>query len=65
VTGKALLAALKSVGFEVVRTRGSHRILRHPDGRSTSVPVHGARDVPIGTLNGILRQVKLNLDELQ
>jgi predicted RNA binding protein YcfA (HicA-like mRNA interferase family) len=53
------------VGFEVVRTRGSHRILRHPDGRSTSVPVHGARDVPIGTLNGILRQVKLNLDELQ
>ncbi|MGD0062852.1 MAG: type II toxin-antitoxin system HicA family toxin [Streptosporangiaceae bacterium] len=26
--------------------KGSHHRLKHPDGRSTTVPVHGGRDVP-------------------
>jgi predicted RNA binding protein YcfA (HicA-like mRNA interferase family) len=29
-------------------------MLRHPDGRSVPVPVHPGRDMPKGTLRGIL-----------
>lgn len=38
--GKELIRILEKVGFEVVRSRGSHFLLRHPDGRITTVPVH-------------------------
>jgi hypothetical protein len=34
----------------VTRVSGSHHRLRHPDGRSTTVPVHSGQDVPKGTL---------------
>ena len=36
-------AALKQLGFEVVRTKGSHSFLRHADGRATVVPVSRRR----------------------
>jgi predicted RNA binding protein YcfA (HicA-like mRNA interferase family) len=38
--GLRVVRALEKAGFEVVRIRGSHHVLRHPDGRGTSVPVH-------------------------
>jgi predicted RNA binding protein YcfA (HicA-like mRNA interferase family) len=53
----------KRAGFKVVRIRGSHHVLRHPDGRGTSVPVHRNQDVRIGTLRGILRDCGLTADE--
>jgi len=64
ITGKALVRALQRIGFLIARTSGSHVILRHDDGRSTSVPVHGNRDIPIGTLKRILRDAKLAADDL-
>jgi predicted RNA binding protein YcfA (HicA-like mRNA interferase family) len=39
--GVELIAALRKAGFEVNRVRGSHHFLRHPDGRTTVVPVPG------------------------
>jgi predicted RNA binding protein YcfA (HicA-like mRNA interferase family) len=38
--------------------------MRHPDGRGTTVPVHGSRDVAKGTLRGILNDVSMTIDEL-
>lgn len=39
--GKAMLALLtKHYGFAVVRQRGSHGTLKHPDGRHLTVPEH-------------------------
>jgi len=35
-----VIKALIKIGFQVVRQRGSHVFLRHPDGRTTVVPVH-------------------------
>jgi predicted RNA binding protein YcfA (HicA-like mRNA interferase family) len=58
-----LSRALEKAGFKVVRIRGSHHVLRHPDGRGTSVPVHGNQDVRVGTLRGILRDCGLTADE--
>jgi predicted RNA binding protein YcfA (HicA-like mRNA interferase family) len=37
VSGKTLIAALKRIGFEEIRVRGSHRFLKHLDGRTTVI----------------------------
>jgi predicted RNA binding protein YcfA (HicA-like mRNA interferase family) len=61
--GLRVIRALEKAGFEVVRIRGSHHVVRHPDGRGTSVPVHRNQEVRIGTLRGILRDCRLTADE--
>ena len=33
--GLRVVRAMEKAGFEVVRIRGSHHVLRHPDGRGT------------------------------
>ena len=33
VSGKEVIKALKKDGFEVLRVKGSHHFLAHPDGR--------------------------------
>jgi predicted RNA binding protein YcfA (HicA-like mRNA interferase family) len=40
VSGKNLVSVLQKFGFRVLRVKGSHHILKHPDGRQTVVPVH-------------------------
>jgi predicted RNA binding protein YcfA (HicA-like mRNA interferase family) len=53
VRGERIVRALERAGFDVARVTGSHHIMRHPDGRGTTVPVHQGRDVAKGTLRGI------------
>ena len=65
VSGKTLIAALNGIGFEEIRVRGSHRFLKHPDGRTTVVPVHSNETLGPGLLASILRDVKLSRAELQ
>jgi len=64
ITGKDLVAALKKAGFEVIRIKGSHHFLRHPDGRTTVVPVHAGETIGPGLLSKILRDCDLTRDEL-
>ena len=65
LTGKQLLAVLARLGFEVVRTRGSHHFLKHPDGRSTVVPVHSGETIGRGLMAKILRDTEVTRDQLQ
>ncbi|RMF81025.1 MAG: type II toxin-antitoxin system HicA family toxin [Nitrospirae bacterium] len=65
LTGKRLVAALSKAGFEVVRTKGSHCFLRHPDGRATVVPVHAGETVGPGLLGQILRDCELTREQLK
>lgn len=65
VTGKALVAALRKAGFEVMRVKGSHHFLRHADGRTTVVPVHAGENIGPGLLSKILRDTDLARDDLQ
>ena len=58
-TSRELLRLLKKAGFAELRRRGSHVILKHPDGRMTVVPMHHG-DLPKGTARDILRQSGLN-----
>jgi predicted RNA binding protein YcfA (HicA-like mRNA interferase family) len=65
VTGKELIAALRHLGFEVIRVRGSHHYLRHPDGRATVVPVHQGETIGRGLMAKILRQTEVSPDVLR
>jgi predicted RNA binding protein YcfA (HicA-like mRNA interferase family) len=64
VRGIRVVQALERHGFKVARVNGSHHIMRHPDGRGTTVPVHGTRDLAKVTLRGILNDVGLTIEEL-
>ena len=65
LTGKALIAALRKAGFEVVRVKGSHHFLRHADGRATVVPVHAGEDIGPGLFAKILRDCELSRVQFQ
>ncbi|NPV74586.1 MAG: addiction module toxin, HicA family [Pelotomaculum sp.] len=66
VTGKEVVAALKRAGF-IVRKSGSHIFLSHPDDatRYATVAVHSGKNIPVGTLNEILRTARLTPDEFR
>jgi predicted RNA binding protein YcfA (HicA-like mRNA interferase family) len=63
IRARELLRVLRRMGFEVVRVRGSHHFLKHPDGRVTSVPVHSGEIIGPGLLATILRDIELNPEE--
>jgi predicted RNA binding protein YcfA (HicA-like mRNA interferase family) len=65
VRGDRVVRALERAGFKVARVAGSHHIMRHPDGRGTTVPVHPGRDVAEGTLRGVLSDTGITVAELQ
>jgi predicted RNA binding protein YcfA (HicA-like mRNA interferase family) len=65
LTGKQLVAVLQQLGFESLRVKGRHHFLRHPDGRTTVVPIHAGETIGPGLLSSILRQVKLSRDDLR
>ena len=65
LTGKVLLAALKRAGFRAARIKGSHHILKHPDGRMTIVPVHAGETIGTGLLSKILQDCDLTREKLQ
>lgn len=62
--GQQLIKCLQRAGFVVIRIKGSHHFLRHPDGRQTTVPVHRGDILGPGLTNKILRDIKLTSDEL-
>lgn len=58
----AIIRRLLEDGWVEKKGRGSHRNFRHPTkpGKVT-VPFHGSRDLPIGTIRSIERQTGLTL----
>ena len=56
---------LQRAGFSVLRIRGSHHFLSHPDGRRTVVPVHGHEIIGVGLLTQILRDCRLTVSDLE
>ena len=58
-----VIAILAALGFEEARQRGSHKQFRHADGRATTVPVHGGRDVSPILLRRIARDIGLTVHE--
>ncbi|MGC8666542.1 MAG: type II toxin-antitoxin system HicA family toxin [Chthonomonadales bacterium] len=62
--GHEVVSALQRAGFEVIRVKGSHHFLRHPDGRCTVVPVHRGETIGPGLMFKILRDCEMTREEL-
>lgn len=61
--GRKLIKILKTFGFEVLRIKGSHHFLKHSDGRSTVVPVHGKENIGVGLFHKVLKDCEITLEE--
>lgn len=61
---REVAALLTAQGFVCVRQRGSHMQFRHQDGRGTTVPDHGGRDISPFLLRQIARDIEMTAEEL-
>lgn len=60
LSGAEVIAALARLGFEQVRQRGSHVVLRRAE-KGCVVPLH--KELATGTLRGVLRQAGISIEE--
>jgi len=61
---REVLRILAQDGWVIVRTRGSHRQMKHPaKKRLVTVPGNESKDLPPKTLKSILRQAELDLSD--
>ena len=66
ITARDLIRALHKDGFALKRTRGSHRIYGHADGRRVVVAFHRMNDTfPIGTLRAMIADAGWTEDDLR
>lgn len=63
--GREVLAALRRAGFVVLRVKGSHYFLQHPDGRRTVVPIHSGEIIGPGLFNKILKDMEVEIEEFE
>ena len=62
---KELIKVLLKLGFkEHAESGSSHLVFKHPDGRRTTVARHPGKDIPNGTLKGIIRDISISTDQL-
>jgi len=62
-SAKILAKILEKNGWQLVKTAGSHfKYKKEKD--SVSVPIHGNRDLPIGTLKALMKDTNLTEEDL-
>jgi len=62
---RELISILKKKGFIFERQSGSHAVFIHPDGRRTTIPIHGKRDIGKGLLHQIMKDSGISADDLR
>lgn len=65
LSGKKLTTVLKREGFDIIRIRGSHHFLQHPDGRRTVVPIHAGEHIGPGLFLKILADCEITREEFE
>ncbi|MEW5719272.1 MAG: type II toxin-antitoxin system HicA family toxin [Chloroflexota bacterium] len=56
---------LLQLGFQPARQKGSHVFYRHPDGRTTTIPNHGSRELARPLIREILREIECTPEQFQ
>lgn len=65
VSGKALCKVVERCGWKLKRITGSHHIyLKEDVSVILSIPVHGDRDLPTGTLKSLMKDAGLTEEDL-
>jgi len=60
---RKVIKALIKLGFQIVRQKGSHTVLKHSNGRITVVPIHPGEEIGRGLLTKIIRDTGLSKEE--
>lgn len=64
IPAKKMIKILQSLGFVLVRVRGSHHFfLNSISGKTATVPVHGGEQLGVGLLKSILRDIDVTVEE--
>jgi len=63
VEAETVIKALTKIGFQPIRQRGSHLIMKHSDGRTTVIPVHPGEELGRGILKEIIADVRMSKEE--
>lgn len=64
MTGKELAKIAVKLGFVFDHQTGSHMVLKHADGRKTTIPHHSGEEIGPGLLNKIIKyDMKLTREE--
>jgi predicted RNA binding protein YcfA (HicA-like mRNA interferase family) len=64
ITAKKLVAMLLNLGFVERDAEGSHVFFKHPDGRTTTIPMH-TKELSRGLLRKILNDVDISREEYE
>lgn len=62
---KDLEKVARKLGFQKTRQRGSHARWKHPDGRSTTIPIHGNGEIGSWLFYEILKQMGITKEEFE
>lgn len=61
---KKFVKILEKLGFLKRDAEGSHLFFRHPDGRTTVIPIHN-RELSRGLLRKILNDIQITVEEYE
>jgi len=64
IRAKVLISFLRSLNFEQVRQKGSHKFFRHEVGRTATIPDHKGEDLGRGIISKILKDIEATTDDL-
>ena len=59
-----MVKILDRIGFKEIRQKGSHKVFKHQDGRTTIIPFHD-EDLGRGLIRKILRDIEMSVEEYE
>jgi len=65
INSKKLIKILKSLGFELDHSTGSHFIFYNPENKKRAVVPYHAKDLPKGTITSILREAGIDKKQFE
>ena len=63
ITGQKMCKIASKLGFYQKRQKGSHSFWAHPDGRTTVIPIHPGKKLPVGMVSKILSDIEFPVSE--
>jgi len=65
INSSKLIKILQRLGFTILRQKGSHVRMSHPDGKKTTIPIHSGEKIGVGLLRKILRDANISRKEFE
>jgi len=63
IASEKLIKILKKQGFKEIRQKGSHKLFRDSEGRTTVIPFHKGEKIGRGLLLKILKDIGMTREE--